>query len=192
MKANGPSKLSDEQLDAALAQIDSILSIFGALLRIGTLEAGSGRARFAEVNLSLLTQQLFEAYSPVADDAQHSLIAKLEADKIVQGDSDLLAQAITNLLENAILHTPSGTNINLELKHRHDGIALVVADDGPGIDASERSNVLRRFYRLDHSRQSSGVGLGLALVSAIVAMHDARLSLSENRPGLRVTILFAS
>jgi len=108
----------------------------------------------------------------------------------VRGDAELLTQAVTNLIENALVHTPIGSHIGLSVRQTEDGVTLAVADDGPGIPVEERSKVLRRFYRLDASRHSPGAGLGLALVSAIAALHEAQLSLTDNCPGLRAEITF--
>ena len=178
---------SEDQLEAALKQTDAILSIFRALLRISSLEAGSG-PRLAAVDLSSLVDRVFKAYVPVAEDAGHTLTADIATGIAVPGDAELLAQAITNLIENSLLHTLSGSAIVLLLSHEEDGPLLVIADNGLGIPEEEREKVLRRFYRLDSSRGSPGAGLGLALVTAIVSIHRARLRLLENNPGLRVEV----
>ena len=182
--------VAEEQVEAAIAQTDSILAIFRALLRISSLEAGAGKQRFAEVDLSEMLDRVFHAYLPVAEDAHHSLSAAIEPAVKVRGDAELLTQAVTNLIENALVHTPTGSNIVLSVRQTAGGAAMIVADDGPGIAVGERSKVLRRFYRLDASRHSPGAGLGLALVSAIAALHEAQLSLSDNCPGLRAEITF--
>ena len=186
----GPEPVTEEQIEAAIAQTDSILAIFRALLRISSLEAGAGKQRFAEVNLSEMLDRVFHAYLPVAEDAHHILSADIEPAVKVKGDAELVTQAITNLIENALFHTLPGSHIGLSVRQAEDGVTLAVADDGPGIPIEERSNVLRRFYRLDASRHSPGAGLGLALVSAIAALHKAQLSLSDNYPGLRAEITF--
>lgn len=182
--------VTEEQVEAAIAQTDSILAIFRALLRISSLEAGAGKQRFAEVDLSEMLNRVFHAYLPVAEDAHHSLSAAIEPAAKVRGDAELLTQAITNLIENALVHTPTGSRIDLSVRQTEGGVVMAVADDGPGIPIDQRSKVLRRFYRLDASRQTPGAGLGLALVSAIAALHEAQLSLSDNCPGLRAEITF--
>ena len=182
--------VTEEQVEVAIAQTDSILAIFRALLRISSLEAGAGKHRFSEVDLSEIVDRVFHAYLPVAEDVHHILSAYIETAVKVRGDAELLTQAVTNLIENALVHTLPGSRIGLSVRQTEDGVTLAVADDGPGIPAEERSKVLRRFYRLDASRHSPGAGLGLALVSAIAALHEARLSLSDNCPGLRAEITF--
>lgn len=192
VSAGGRSLITEDQIDAVIAQTDSILAIFHALLRISSLEAGAGRHRFAEVDLSAIVERVYHAYLPVAEDARHSLSAKVEPHVRVPGDAELLTQAITNLIENALVHTPPDCRVQLSLGHIANRIVLAVRDEGPGIPDEDRAKVLRRFYRLDRSRNSPGVGLGLALVAAIAALHDAQLELSDNRPGLRVDMTFGN
>ncbi len=187
---SGPEPVTEEQIEAAIAQTDSILAIFRALLRISSLEAGAGKQRFAEVDLSEMLDRVFHAYRPVAEDTHHVLSAAIEPAMKVRGDAELLTQAVTNLIENALVHTPTGSHIGLSVKQTEGGVVMTVADDGPGIPIDQRGKVLRRFYRLDASRQTPGAGLGLALVSAIAALHEAQLSLSDNCPGLRAEITF--
>lgn len=189
MKENAAGSATEQEVDAALAQIDEILAIFRALLRISALEAGTGRQRIAEVDLSDVVLRVVDAYRAVAEDAGHELSALVEPDVIGQADPEILTQAMTNLIENAIIHTPPGSRIWVSLERRADGIALSVADDGPGIPLPERERVLDRFYRLDRSRGTAGAGLGLALVSAAARSHHARLRLTDNRPGLRTELV---
>jgi signal transduction histidine kinase len=101
-----------------------------------------------------------------------------------------LAQLFTNLIDNALNHTPPGTRIWSQLFVRNGQVVVSICDDGPGIPIKERINVLGRFYRLDRSRSLPGSGLGLALVAAIAALHEAKLTLEDNRPGLCVEIVF--
>jgi len=188
MKAglSGAEPVTEEQVEAAIAQTDSILAIFRALLRISSLEAGVGKHRFAEVDLSEILDRVFRAYLPVAEDTHHTLSADIASGVSVHGDAELLTQAITNLIENALVHTPPGSHICLSVSRAKSGVVVAVADNGPGIPAAESDKVLQRFYRLDDSRHTQGAGLGLALVSAIATLHGAKLLLSDNCPGLRV------
>jgi len=189
MKDSAPGAVSEEQVDAALAQTDEILTVFRALLRISALEAGAGRQRIAEVDLSALMTGLFEAFRPVAEDALHVLTAHIPPGVAGRCDPEMLTQAVTNLTENAIFHTPPGSTIVLALERRQDVVAIIVADNGPGIPENKHQDVLKRFYRLDGSRGMPGAGLGLALVSAVAAIHGADLRLMDNHPGLRVEMI---
>lgn len=178
-------------IDDALAQTDGILDTFQALLRIGTVEGGVGRRHFRRVDLSDLMDRIHQAYEPVAEDAAHSLRADHAPGLFVEGDAELLAQLFTNLIENAIVHTPPGTIITSRLALR-DGLPTAeICDTGSGIPEAERENVFRRFYRLDASRHSEGSGLGLALVAAIASLHGARHVIPPT-DGLCVRIIFPS
>jgi signal transduction histidine kinase len=108
----------------------------------------------------------------------------------VQGDAELLTQLFANLIDNVLQHTPCGTKLNVSLSPQPSAIVVTVADNGPGIPASEAGNVLRRFYRLERARSGPGHGLGLNLVSAIADLHSAKLDLVDNRPGLKVVLQF--
>ncbi|WP_157216420.1 sensor histidine kinase [Flavisphingomonas formosensis] len=177
-------------IDTAIEQVDEILRIFRALLRIGTLEGGAGRERLAEVDLSEVMDRVHLACQPVAEDAGKTLFAQHAPGVTVRGDGELLAQLFINLIENALVHTPAGTRITTRLARTGHGILAEVADDGPGVPDDMREKILQRFYRLDRSRSSPGAGLGLSLVSAIAALHGAALTLADNRPGLRVSLAF--
>lgn len=192
MKDRSAGAVSEELIDAALAQTDQILTVFRALLRISVLEAGASQQRLVEVDLSALLERLFEAYRPVAEDAGHLLRAAIEPGLSGRADAEILAQAVTNLIENALFHTPAGSTITLALERQPEGISIVVADNGAGVPEGERGNVLKRFYRLDGSRGSPGAGLGLALVAAVATIHHAKLQLSNNHPGLRAELLIAA
>lgn len=174
----------------ALKETDGILETFAALLRIAQIEAGSRKSRFTRIDLSDLASAIAEAYEEVAKTEGHVFAAEIEPGIEIEGDRDLLSQALANLVENAIRHTHSGTDIALDLRREGKGAVLSVADHGTGIPEAERSNVLKRFYRLEQSRTSPGSGLGFALVKAIAELHDAALSLSDNGPGLRIELRF--
>ena len=181
----------DASIDTAIAQTDEILAIFRALLRIGTLEGGDGRQYFAPLDLSELVGRVIAAYQPVAEDDGKTLIAAHADGLLIEGDAELLAQMMTNLVDNAIRHTPAGSTIVSRLERIDGAIVASVSDDGPGIPPHERDAVLTRFYRLDRSRNLPGAGLGMALAAAIAALHRVRLELLDNRPGLRVRLTFA-
>jgi signal transduction histidine kinase len=179
-----------QAMAGAIVDADQILAMFAALLRISQVEAGGRLAKFSSVNLSELCDSVFRMYQPVAEDYEHELTAKLDHAIEVRGDGELLTQMLTNLIENAIQHTPAGTAIHLLLRSVPDAIHLSIADQGPGIPLEQTEKVLRRFYRLASSRTTAGHGLGLALVAAVVQLHDGTISLADARPGLRVSLRF--
>jgi signal transduction histidine kinase len=106
----------------------------------------------------------------------------------ITGDRQLLAQLFSNLVENALTHTPDGSTVSVALRATAGGFEAEVADNGPGIPAAEREKVLDRFYRLDRSRTTKGSGLGLALVKAIATLHGLNLRLEDRHPGLAVVL----
>jgi len=174
--------------EAAIAEADSLLEIFSALLRIAQIEAGAQKSAFSAVDLSELVRSIGEAYAPVAEDAQHKLETAVEDGVTLAGDRQLLAQLFTNLVENALNHTPAGSAVRLILRRIATGFEAEVADNGPGIPAAEHDKVFDRFYRLDRSRTTSGSGLGLALVKAIAILHGLSIRLEDHKPGLAVIL----
>ncbi|MCC7251449.1 HAMP domain-containing sensor histidine kinase [Hyphomicrobium sp.] len=181
-------------LEEAIAEVDSIVSTFEALLNIGQLEAGDRRARFIDIDLSKVLDDVAEAYAPVIEDSGFKLAwnTAQSPSSIVRGDHELLVQLMANLIENALQHCPEGTTIQLGLTNTSRGSVAHVADNGPGIPASEHENVFRRFYRLERERSSPGHGLGLSLVRAIADLHGASVALADNHPGLKVSVAFPS
>lgn len=189
MDPQGPDG-TDALVAHAITDLDQILDTFNAVLRIAEIEAGERRARFTEVDLSGLAEAVMDLYETVAEDLGQRLLADISPGVVVTGDGDLVTQMLANLVENALRHTPGGTEIRLGLAERDGHATLVVTDNGPGIPASHRDRVTDRFYRLEQSRTTAGSGLGLALVKAIADLHGATLTLADNEPGLRVTVRF--
>ena len=183
-----PVSKSAINLEKSIKEADSLLTTFNALLRIARIESGQIRAGFSEVDFHMLLADIVEFYEPLSEDKEQSLESTLEANITSQGDRDLLFQAIANVIENAIKYTPDKGNISVSLIQLSTEIVITIADNGPGIPASERENVFRRFYRLDQSRSSSGNGLGLSMVSAVISMHNGTIKLENNTPGLRTLI----
>lgn len=176
----------------AIGDTDELLAIFTALLRISQIEAGTRVAAFAVLSLSDLLNRIYEMYRPVAEDHGHLLQRDIREAINIHGDAELLTQLFVNLIENALRHTSSGTCIELALQVI-DGMAIAsVSDNGPGIPSEERDKVLRRFYRVASSRTTPGNGLGLALAVAIVNLHQGKTALSDNSPGLRVSVALQS
>ncbi len=176
---------------AALRETDEIISTFNALLRIAQIEANDRRERFSHVDLNDIAETVFDAFEPTAADQGQTLsLALAPGQALVWGDRDLLMQMAANLAENGLRHCPSGTGIAIGVSIGVDGTSLWVSDDGPGLAPSDAEKVFRRFYRGEKSRTSQGHGLGLSMVQAIADPHDASVLISDNRPGLQVTVLF--
>jgi signal transduction histidine kinase len=174
--------------EAAIAEADGLLEIFSALLRIAQIEAGAQKSAFTIVDLSGLMRSIGEAYEPSLEDSQYKLDVAIEEGITVSGDRQMLAQLFTNLVENAVNHTPAGTTVRLGLRRTATGFEAEVADNGPGIPEAERDKVFDRFYRLDRSRTTKGSGLGLALVKAIASLHGLSIKLEDRKPGLAVVL----
>jgi signal transduction histidine kinase len=191
LSENGDAAERNALIEKSIADADQLLATFSALLRIARIEAGGYRPATETVDLARLIDDAAELYGALADERDIALKVSTTASALVQGDRDLLFQAITNLMDNALKYTPSGGHVTLKVTHTADRVRLEVADDGPGIPQAERANVTRRFYRLESSRTTPGSGLGLSLVSAIAAVHRAELALEDNDPGLRVVLEFA-
>jgi signal transduction histidine kinase len=178
----------DAATDAAIAEADELLETFSALLRIAQVEAGAQKRGFDDVDLSDLARNVGEAYQPAAEDSGHRLSCKVEDGVHLSGDRQLLAQMLSNLVENALRHTPVGSIVSLAVHKAGRGFEIEVADNGPGIPEPERDKVFDRFYRLDRSRSTAGSGLGLALVKAIAGLHGLAIRLEDRKPGLGVVV----
>lgn len=167
--------------------IESLLKTFNTLLSIAQAEAGNDRTQWGPVDLIALMNDLAELFGAVAEEKGLVFDKNIEDCGAVTGSRELLAHAISNLLENAIKYTPQGGRIGLRLTPVRDGVEISVSDTGPGIPAAERGRVLERFVRLDRAEDTPGTGLGLSLVDAVAKLHHAQLTLSDAQPGLVVT-----
>lgn len=188
-----PNGCYEQVLANAIARVDGVLSLSSALLRLAQIEAGARRAGFSDIDLGDLAREMYGIYQPVAEIDGRTLVQLPCCGARIRGDRELLTQLIANLIENAICHTAPGTRIFLGTTSNPP--SLLVTDTGGGIPAGERSKVLRRFYKLDRNRSTPGNGLGLSVVSAIAALHGAKITLSDtDQPfgamGLHVAVTF--
>jgi signal transduction histidine kinase len=165
------------------------LVLFTAMLRIAEIEGGKRRAAFTMVALAGLLNRMQELFGPVADAVGHSLAVDIAQDAEVRGDPALLTQMLSNLIENAILHTPPGTHIVLSLA-MEGRPAITVADDGPGVPADEHVKLFQRLYRREASRTTPGHGLGLSTAQAIAELHGAGIGVVPGSTGLAIRVLF--
>lgn len=177
-----------ELLDQAIAEADGLLATFKALLRISEIESGSRRANFQKLDVTALLDDLVELYEPLALEKEQRLEWQHRGVAPVQGDRDLLFQAFSNVLDNAIKYSPPKAMIKVLLDEQEERVDISIVDTGPGIPESEADKVLERFYRLDSNRSTPGNGLGLSLVAAISKLHQGVLQLVGEQPGLKVTL----
>jgi signal transduction histidine kinase len=168
---------------------DQLIGLFAAILRIAEVEGGGLAQSFAMIDLSSLAEDVADSFRPALTDSGHALTWDIDPAIVVHGNRELLAQAITNLLDNARVHTPTGTSVTLSLDAGSDWVRLTVADDGPGVARADRAAILQRFYRTEASRTTPGNGLGLSLVGAVAAAHGGSVMIDDNRPGLVITII---
>jgi len=175
---------SNALIDDAMRQVDEVLALFASILRLAEVESGQTQRYFTTIDVSALTAELAESYAPASDDLGKTLLWSIAPGLAIRGDRNLLAQALVNLIENALRHTPDGAIIRLTATQTGQVVCIQVTDNGPGIPQGEFERVTRRFARLERSRNSPGYGLGLSLVRAVAELHGGRLLLGDAEPGL--------
>jgi signal transduction histidine kinase len=178
-----------DSIESALREVEHLQRTLATLLQIALAESGAPIASPAPVDVGALAAELVELFEPAAGDKGLRLACRPEAEAVVQGNRQLLAQLITNLIENALKYVPAGGRVEVAVRRLAAGyVRLVVSDDGPGIAAADRSRALPPFVRFGSGAHPEGSGLGLSLVAAIARLHRARLELQSNEPGLRVIV----
>lgn len=185
-----PAAEYEQAIQRAIGEADAIVATFNAMLKIARIEAGAVSPPHEPVEMSELVEELGDLYQAFAEENGVDLQVDIEPGLTVRGDGHLISQAAANLLDNALKYTPRGGRVGLSLRREPAGIRLSVADSGPGIPADQRAGVVDRFVRLDASRHKPGSGLGLSLVAAVAEWHGASLTLADNLPGLRASLLF--
>lgn len=174
-----------------IVEVDELIKTFNALLSIAQIESSRQRQDWADIDLTLLIEELADLYTAVAEEQNLTLTYHAEAGLHLHGNRQLIAQAITNLLDNAVKYTPPSGAIRLEATQQPKQICISVADNGPGIPETQREQVFKRFTRLDNARSTPGNGLGLSLVKAVAELHGASVQLQDNHPGLKASILIS-
>jgi signal transduction histidine kinase len=178
-------------VEGAMREAEALLDTFSALLRIAQVEGASPRSGFRDVDLTVIAESVADAYRPDAEDADHRIDADFSAGIVIYGDHELLTQALANLVENGLRHTPPGTRLSLRLfRDEEGGVVFVITDNGPGVADKDLPRLTHRFYRGEWSRTTVGNGLGLSLVAAVADLHGAKLRLENASPGIRVTLRF--
>ena len=178
------------EIEAAVADVDRVMRIFAALLRLAELDTGARRSGFVQVDAARVAAEVVEFYEPAAE--QKGVVFSFRAGSAapVAGDPVLLAQALSNLIDNSLKCVPERGAIEVRVDKRGDGsVAIEVADNGPGIAAADKPKVTERFFRGDASRGTPGVGLGLSIVDAVAKLHGGVLELLDNHPGLRAQMV---
>ena len=173
----------------AIQQVDELIQMLERLLQIAEAESGAHRQSFTLVPLTTVIRDAVELYDAKAEDEGVTLVSEIRGDPVALGDRNLLATAVVNLIDNALKYAGSGAIVRVCAIQDRDAVAIAVQDNGPGIPSTERSRVVDRFYRLDHSRSLPGNGLGLSIVTAIASLHWGKLYLDDANPGLLARVI---
>lgn len=181
-------------LEGAIDDSDGLIRIFNALLTIARLEGGHAQAAMVEFDVAAMLRDMTELYEPSAEEAKIKIHLDVPSTCMMQGNRELIGQAFANLIDNAIKYAaPDAAHadvVTIQASRSGNHIRCTVSDNGPGIPASDRDRVLKRFERLEAARTRPGFGLGLSLVAAVAKLHQAELKLEDNQPGLRVRLDF--
>jgi signal transduction histidine kinase len=179
------------EIERAIAETDQLIGTFNALLLIAETDAGTTRAAMSPLDLASVAADVLELYEPLAEEKNLSLTLMRGRAVGIEGNRSLIAQALANLVDNALKYTPAGGKVRIRTGITEQGVELSVADSGPGIPPADRPRVTERFVRLEVSRSSPGTGLGLSLVAAVAHFHNAELVLEDNTPsGLMAVLRF--
>jgi signal transduction histidine kinase len=178
-----------EGVQKALGDIDRVIGIFNALLRLTEIDSGVRRSGFRRVDLTNIATEVAELYGPLIEEKKAAFDVNVGTGLVVNGDPHLLAQAVGNLVDNAVKYTPCHGAVCLRIERCNDSeIDIVVSDNGPGIPDADKPRVTQRFYRCGAGDQTAGTGLGLSLVEAVARLHEGQLKLSDNQPGLMASL----
>lgn len=177
-----------EAIGEARVQAGEVLEIFASVLRVAEVESLTARDRFATFDVAEVLVEMAETYEPEFDASGHHLRTDVAAGLMVRGDWRLIAQAVSNLLENALRHTPRGTTAVLATASDAESVAISLTDDGPGASIEDAERLFQRFVRAETSRSRPGHGLGLALVRAIAVGHGGEAFIENGHEGFSVTI----
>lgn len=176
-------------LEDTLRDADGLIETFNALLAIARAEAGAQHGDWERLDLAEIARDVAELYEPLAEDAAITLRLDARDGAVILGHRQLVSQALANIADNAVKYTPPGGTVTITTTAQPSP-TVIVADSGPGIPAEQRDRAKQRFVRLDAQRSTPGSGLGLSLVDAVAKLHDAKLTLADNEPGLKVTLAF--
>ncbi|MBI3447032.1 MAG: HAMP domain-containing protein [Magnetospirillum sp.] len=177
-------------LEETLAEADNLLATFSAILTISHAESAARLERFETIDPARLAGDVVELYEPLAEEKGIRLHCLAQTGLSLKADRHLLFQALANLVDNAVKYTPAAGEVSVSVGAASGRLNVAVSDSGPGIPEDSRLKVLDRFVRLDSTRSTPGNGLGLSLVQAVARLHNARLCLDDNHPGLVVRLEF--
>ena len=174
-----------EALEAALVQIEKVSMTISAILRISAVEQGAREKQFKDFDLAAVCAQLLDFYEPLAESKGLTMIVDAATPVPVRGDQDLMREALSNLIDNAIKFTPAGGAVRIEARMADGRPFALVSDTGVGVPPQERDKIFDRFYRGERSAQTPGHGLGLSIAETIGKLHGFKLTVEDNNPGAR-------
>jgi signal transduction histidine kinase len=176
-------------LAGALDQIQRVSRSVSAMLRISAIENEARKTKFRDLDLATVCAQLFDFYEPLAESKDVAITFDAPGPVEVRGDPDLMREAVSNLIDNAIKFTPAGGAVRIEARMVAGAAFLRVSDTGPGVAPQERERIFDRFYRGERSGNSPGHGLGLSIAETIANLHGFKLKVEDNNPGARFELI---
>lgn len=182
-------------LERTIAESEQLIRTFNAILMISRLEAGYSAEAATTVDLKAIVEDVVELYEPAAEEAGITLESDVREPASVEGNRELIGQALSNVVDNAIKYSARSVEaprVTVTLEIAGGEAHLTTADNGPGVPEEDRQRVTERFVRLEDSRTQPGSGLGLSLVNAVMKYHGGRLELANGQPGLAVAMIFPS
>jgi signal transduction histidine kinase len=181
-----------EAMEAALAQIEKVSMTISAILRVSAVQHGAPETQFRDINLAAVCEQVFDFYEPLAESKRVTMVVDAARPVPVRGDEDLMREAVSNLVDNAIKFTPAGGNVRIEARMANGRPLVLVSDTGLGVPPQERTRIFDRFYRGERSDKSPGHGLGLSIAETIANLHGFKLTVEDNKPGARFELRAAA
>ena len=182
LMSNPTSDNYKNSIQEVIQDIDIVINTFNSLLSISRVESGSISIDKEKIDINKLLENVIDLWEPLAEEREIILTDQSEKNILLDGNRNLLSQAISNLIDNAIKYGPNGNKINVGAKFEKDNVVLWVSDNGPGVPDADKERVLERFTRLDISRNTQGTGLGLSLVNSSIKFHKGSISLLDSNP----------
>jgi signal transduction histidine kinase len=179
-------------MEAALAQIDRASVIVSAILRVSAVENEARRNRFKDFDLGAVCTEIIDFYEPLAAAKSIAMAVQVGEPVPMRGDLDLMREAVSNLIDNAIKFTPEGGAVRIEASTVEGLPLLVVSDSGAGVPSEDRARIFHRFYRGKDAENASGHGLGLGIAQTIANLHGFQLTVEDNNPGARFVMRAAA
>lgn len=186
----GDDPAARRAVSEVIVEANRLRQIFAALIRISRLEGGRAAAQIQRTDVVQLVEDVVEFYQPEAERRGIDLVLDARRPLVADLDLDLVFQAMSNLLDNALKHVPDGSRVEVRAGRRGGDLLLAVSDNGPGLAPADLARVTEPFYRAEGSAGVPGEGLGLSMVAAIAQVHGARIVFADNRPGLSVSLRF--